>query len=64
VRRPGRPRLAPDDPSVNVHFRLPSKALEVSQRQAGEMRLTHAEWLRVLVYRAARTATVFKRPKE
>ena len=39
----GRPRLAADDASVNVHFRLPSKQYDLSQKQADQARLPIAE---------------------
>lgn len=52
--RGGRPRLAADDPSVNVHFRLPSKQYDRTQQLAAQARLTMAEWLRQVVTRANR----------
>ena len=55
--RPGRPRLAPDDPSVNVHFRIPSKVYDETQKAADLVRLTHSEWLRAVVTRAAQITT-------
>lgn len=52
--RGGRPRLAADDPSVNVHFRLPAKQYDLSQKQAAEARLSLSQWLRQVITRAAR----------
>ena len=42
----GRPPLDPSDPSIDVHFRVPSKAYEAACRQAETERLTLAQWLR------------------
>lgn len=50
----GRPRLASNDPSVNVHFRLPSKQYDLTQKEAARERLTQADWFRRLVARACR----------
>lgn len=52
--RGGRPRLAADDPSVNVHFRLPSKQYDRTYQHAAAARLPLGEWLRRVVERAAR----------
>ena len=46
----GRPRLA--DASVSVHFRLPAKQYDLTQKQAAEARLPLADWLRRVVARA------------
>ena len=55
ARRPAhRPPLSADDPSVNVHFRLPSKQYDLTLKQAAASRLSPAEWLRRLVDRACR----------
>ena len=50
----GRPPLAKHDPSVNVHFRMPSKQYDLTQQQAAGSRLSHADWFRRLVERACR----------
>jgi len=47
--RGGRPRLAADDSSVNVHFRLTSKQYDRAYQQAAEARLPLGEWLRRVV---------------
>lgn len=52
--RGGRPRLAADDPSVHVHFRLPSKEYDRTQQQADRARLSVSDWLRRVVIRACR----------
>jgi len=54
MKRRGRPRLAPDDASVNVHFRLPAKQYDLTHKQATDAKLTLAEWLRELVTHARR----------
>ena len=48
----GRPRLAADDHSVLVSFRLPSKQYDLTQKQADEKRLSLPDWLRRVVTRA------------
>jgi hypothetical protein len=48
----GRPRLAANDPSVNVHFRLPAKQYDLTQKQANEAKLPLAAWFRRCVERA------------
>ena len=50
----GRPRLAADEASVNVHFRLPAKHYDLTQKQADQARLSLPEWLRRVVARAVR----------
>lgn len=50
----GRPRLAPNDASVNVHFRLPSKQYDLTQKLADQARLPLGAWLRRVVERACR----------
>ena len=50
----GRPRLAADDESVNVHFRLPAKQYDLTQKQATDARLSLSDWLRKVVERASR----------
>ena len=49
----GRPRLS-DAPSVNVHFRLPAKQYDRTQKQADRERLSLPDWLRRVVTRACR----------
>jgi len=51
--RTGRPRLDPNDESVDVHFCLPSKIYDQTQQAADRVRLTHTEWLRAVVTYAA-----------
>ena len=48
----GRPRLAPHDTSINVHFRLTSKQFDATQQLARAARLSQPEWFRRLVTRA------------
>ena len=48
----GRPRLA--DASVSVHFRLPAKQYDLTQKQADLARLPLSDWLRQVVERACR----------
>jgi len=50
----GRPRVADETGSVNVHLRLPGKSFDRSQKRAALDRLTLAEWLRMVVDRASR----------
>ena len=50
----GRPRIAVDDDSVSVHFRLPAKQYDLTQKQADQARLPLSEWLRKVVDRACR----------
>lgn len=50
----GRPRLAVDDESVNVTFRLPSKAFDRTEQEAKRADLPLVEWLRRVVDRAVR----------
>lgn len=54
MKRRGRPPIAPDDPSVNVQFRLPTKAYDLTQRRADLAQMSLSEWLRRVVTRAAR----------
>jgi len=41
--------LSPDDESVSVTFRLPSKQYDVIQKKADMARITLGEWLRNVV---------------
>ena len=50
----GRPRLAVDEESVSVHFRLPSKQYDLTQKQANDAKLSLSDWLRKVVERASR----------
>lgn len=50
----GRPRIAPNDRSVDVHFRMGAKQYDLSQKQADQARITLADWLRRAVARACR----------
>jgi predicted HicB family RNase H-like nuclease len=45
-KRPGRPPLAADDPSVDVHVRMPGKQYDAAWAQAQQDRLTVPEWIR------------------
>jgi hypothetical protein len=45
----GRPRLAAEEPSVNVHFRLTTKQYDETQKQAAQARLSLPEWFRRIV---------------
>jgi len=54
MKRGGRPRLAANDESVNVHFRLPSKQYDLTQKQANDAKLSLSDWLRKVVERASR----------
>jgi hypothetical protein len=58
----GRPRLAANEPSVNVHFRLPTKQYDLTQKQATRAGLPLAEWLRRCVTRAGRETPAKRRP--
>jgi len=46
MRRPGRPALDPDDPSVAVCLNLPSKAYDVLYTAAAGARVTVPELIR------------------
>jgi hypothetical protein len=48
----GRPRLVAEEPSVNVHFRLPTKHYDETQKQAAQARLTLPDWFRRVVVTA------------
>lgn len=52
MKRRGRPPIAREDASVNVHFRLPAKAYDLTQKQAEAARLSLGEFLRHVVTRA------------
>lgn len=45
-KHPGRPALDPDDPSVQVGFKMPSKQYAAMCEQAKRERLAWAEWAR------------------
>jgi len=42
----GRPPLDRDDPSSQVHVRLPSKQYDAAARRAALERVSRAEWIR------------------
>ena len=54
MRTRGRPRLAEDDRTVNVTFRLRVKQYELTEREAKRADLPLSDWLRRLVDRACR----------
>jgi len=54
TRRRGRPRLASDEASVDVHFRLTSKQYDLTQQTAAAERLTLADWIRQAIAKAHR----------
>lgn len=58
----GRRPLAKNDPSVNVHFRLPGKQYDLTQKHANEARLPLAEWFRRCVDRACKVKPTKGRP--
>lgn len=45
-KRRGRPPLDPDDPSINVHFRLPAKQYDAAFAEAQRERVSLAEHFR------------------
>jgi hypothetical protein len=47
----GRPRLTPDEDSVQLSVRVTAKQFDESVRTAGGARLTLAEWVRRLLDR-------------
>lgn len=51
TRRPGRPRLDPEDDSVQYSVRLSIKQFDQTQREAKDARMTMAEWVRLLLER-------------
>jgi hypothetical protein len=55
-RRPGRPALAADDPSVDVHVRIPSRDYDVVYTKAQACRVSVPELLR----RGVKALTEFK----
>ena len=56
----GRPPLDPEDPSIAVHFRLPSKQYDAHYQQAQRERLTMSEWIRQMLRQAAPRTFVSK----
>lgn len=46
MKRPGRPRLAPEDESAQISVRLTAKQYDETQRLATAERMTMAEWIR------------------
>jgi hypothetical protein len=47
--KPGRPRIDPDDDSIELSISLPSKQLAAAETQAKEYRQTVHDWIRQLV---------------
>lgn len=45
----GRPPIDRHDPSVSLHFRIPSKQYDLTLKQADAARLSHADWLRQVI---------------
>jgi len=45
-RRPGRPRLDPDDATVHLHVRIPARAFDRADREARRAGLTLPEFVR------------------
>jgi hypothetical protein len=48
----GRPQVSAEDRSVSLHLRLSAKHYDLTQKQASQARLTHADWLRRVIARA------------
>lgn len=48
----GRPSVSADDRSVSIHVRVSAKQFDLTQKQAADARLTHADWLRQVIARA------------
>lgn len=42
----GRPRLDPQDASVNLHLRVPAKQFDATYAKATAARMSMAEWIR------------------
>ena len=49
MKRPGRPRLTPDEDSVHLSVRLSAKQYDETQRQATGARVSMAEWIRQML---------------
>ena len=49
MKRPGRPRLAADDDSVQLSVRVTTKQFDATQRQAAADRMTMADWIRQIL---------------
>ena len=65
-RRPGRPRLAPDepDPSVTLSVRVPATQYDAAQARATALRVPIADYVREALRTAAAAEPVRpKRPK-
>lgn len=56
MKRPGRRPLDENDPSVDVHLRLPSKQYDAVYEQASRERVTVQEVIRRKIAREARDA--------
>ena len=46
ARPPGRPPLAPNDPSVTLHVRVPATQFDATYAKARDARVTIAEFVR------------------
>ena len=53
-KREGRPPLDPNDPSVNVHFRLPAKEYDAVLAHAKDARLDLGDYIRTALRRINR----------
>jgi hypothetical protein len=47
----GRPRLVPDDTTVQTSIRLSSKQFDATQRDAKDARMSMADWIRLKLAR-------------
>jgi hypothetical protein len=54
VKRPGRPRLGPEDTTVPIHFRLPARDYDKQYALARRARMTLSEWLRFCIQQSTR----------
>ena len=52
MNRRGRPRLVPDDRTVSVTVKLPSKQYDRTEHEAKRSELQLSEWLRRVIDRA------------
>ena len=53
-RREGRPPLDPNDPSVDIHFRLPSRQYDLTLANAKAARMELGDYIRRAIDVAAR----------
>jgi len=49
MKRPGRPRVAPNEETVQTSVRMSAKQFDATQRQAAADRLTMADWIRQIL---------------